>query len=149
MPRSSARYKPLKFLLSFSQVPPPPISLLPTAAWANICSPGVRHSSEAVQECLGLSSVWPEVWVPWQPALTLPHHPGHSTHWSPAGSLSLGTPAHSLSLPLPSALDFQTESKMGSHQIRFVCFQGNFPFIDGFLSGGTILLPLSRFFLGI
>lgn len=52
----------------------------------------------------------------------------HAGPW--AGSLGLGTPAHSLSPPLPSALDFQTESKMGSHQVRFVFFQSNFPFID-------------------
>lgn len=65
----------------------------------------------------------------------------------PARRLSLGTPAHSLSPPLPSALDFQTESKMGSHQIRFVFFQCNFPFIDSLLAGGTVL-PLSRFFSG-
>ena len=66
----------------------------------------------------------------------------------PAGRLSLGTPAHSLSPPLPSTLDFQTESKMGSHQIRFVFFQCNFPFIDSLLAGGTVLLPLSQFFSG-
>lgn len=67
----------------------------------------------------------------------------------PSGQPQPGHTCSPLSPPLPSALDFQTESKMGSHQIRFVFPEGNFPFIDSLLSGGTVLLPLSRFFLGI
>lgn len=63
-----------------------------------------------------------------------------------AGSSWAHLLTHSLSPPLPSALDFQTESKMGSHQIRFVFFQCHFPFIDSLLLGGSVLLPLSRFF---
>lgn len=87
-------------------------------------------------------------WAPGQLAAALPHAPGGSAPQSPGGRLGLGTPAHSLSLPLPPALGFQTESKMGPHQVRLVFSQGNFPFIDSLLSGGPVLLPLSRFFLG-
>lgn len=52
---------------------------------------------------------------------------------SPGRQPRPGHPCSPLSPPLPSALGFQTESKMGSHQIRCVFSQGNFPFIASLL----------------
>lgn len=57
-------------------------------------------------------------------------------------------PAVSLSPPLPSALDFQTESKMASHQVRFVFTPCHFPFIDTAFSGRHCAPSSVSFFSG-
>lgn len=109
-----------------------------------------RSSPSKAWVCLRLARGVGTLAVGWR----LPHGPvtAHTcAHPSPRRQ---SQPGHIGSLPVPSAssgLDFQTESKMGSHQIRFVFFQCNFPFIDSFLLGGSVLLPPSYlfFFLGI
>lgn len=129
----SPSLKLLLCCLSPAWLPAPHLS-----PWASVYSPGTCYTEQPGSPWS--VSVWPKEWGPcsWllPPLVILVA----GCTGSRAGSLGLGTPAHSLSTPLPSALDFQTESKMGSHQIRFVFFQCNFPFIDSLLSGGPVVL---------
>lgn len=117
-----------------SLAPAPHVSCGPTL------SPGHMPQPRSSPGAQGLFSVWHEVWVPWQLLQTflIVPRPAASA-WAP-----VLTPVPSTS----SALDFQTESKMGSHQIRCVFSQGNFPFIVSLLREALSFLCLG-FFLGI